>query len=164
MQLNITPKNNIHKERQRKLKNKNENKIETLENYLALALECTEGDVIVPMSRDDVTLIIRALTFLKPLTDEKAAVKNEAGNPFASTVDDMLSKDYKKRFVAEYNQTKIRYERLKAFNNRIEASMMKNVEEPKHDCPAHLLRDQQHAMGEYLHILEVRAVIEGIEL
>jgi hypothetical protein len=35
---------------------------------------------------------------------------------------------------------------------------------PVHDCPDHLLREQQAAMGEYLHILEVRAVIEGIEL
>ena len=146
------------------MKNKNENKIETLANYLALALECTEGDVIVPMSRDDVTLIIRALAFLKPVTNEKAAVKNEVGNPFASTVDDMLSKDYKKRFVAEYNQTKMRYERLKAFNNKIEAALIKGMEEPKHDCPSSVLREQQHAMGEYLHILEVRAVIEGIEL
>jgi hypothetical protein len=38
------------------------------------------------------------------------------------------------------------------------------VEIPKHDCPSELLREQQRAMGEYLHILEVRAEIEGIEL
>ena len=87
------------------------------------------------------------------------------------TVDGMLSDDYKERFKAEYQQTKIRYERLKAFNNKIEAAhrtachdSAKKVEMPAHDCPMELLREQQGIMGSYLHILEVRAIIEGIEL
>lgn len=80
------------------------------------------------------------------------------------TIEMMLSADYKVRFKAEYHQTKIRYEKLKAFNNRIEAAMLTVSEEPKHDCPYDILRDQQRVMGEYLHILEVRAVIEGVDL
>lgn len=88
------------------------------------------------------------------------------------TVDLMNSGDYKERFIAEYWQTKIRYEKLKAFNNKIEAAYRtdceqcgdRKVEMPKHDCPADLLREQQNRMGEYLHILEVRAEIEGIDL
>lgn len=82
----------------------------------------------------------------------------------------MNSDNYKERFKAEYEQTKIRYEKLKAFNTKIEAaqatelSTIKKVEMPKHDCPEYLLREQQRVMGEYLHILEVRAVIEGVEL
>ena len=89
----------------------------------------------------------------------------------------MASGDYKDRFKAEYWQTKIRYERLKAFNNKIEAANItmqcpvnvcspveSKFEMPKHDCPDHLLREQQRVMGEYLHILEVRAVIEHIDL
>ena len=84
----------------------------------------------------------------------------------------MISDDYKERLKAEYWQTKIRYERLKAFNSKIEAAIatsgflsdVRKIEMPKHDCPADLLRNQQRAMGEYLHILEVRAVIEGIDL
>lgn len=36
------------------------------------------------------------------------------------TVNGMLSEDYKERFVAEYQQTKIRYEKLKKFCDRIE--------------------------------------------
>ena len=81
------------------------------------------------------------------------------------TIEKMTSPDYKERFIAQYQQTKIRYEKLKAFNNKIEAAYLTDdVEMPKHDCPADLLRDQQRAMGEYLHILEVRAVIEGIDL
>lgn len=89
----------------------------------------------------------------------------------------MTSANYKERFVAEYFQTKIRYEKLKAYNTKIEAARRtrepdymgypaerKAVEEPRHDCPCDMLRTQQGVMGEYLHILEVRAVIEGINL
>lgn len=77
----------------------------------------------------------------------------------------MNSDSYKERFKAEYYQTKIRYEKLKAFNNKIEAAAHNDaIKEPEHDCPAYMLREQQATMGEYLHILEVRAVIEGIEL
>lgn len=91
-------------------------------------------------------------------------------NPYKKTVEGMLSADYKERFKAEYQQTKIRYEKLKAFCNRIEAAEMTahkgalGVEMPKYDCPLGLLRDQQHNMEGYLHCLEIRAVIEGIDL
>ena len=82
------------------------------------------------------------------------------------TIEKMQSADYKERFIAEYQQTKIRYEKLKAFNNKIEASDVTEgkIKAPKHDCPAFILKAQQRAMGEYLHLLEVRAVIEGIDL
>lgn len=80
------------------------------------------------------------------------------------TVEKMNSSDYKERFIAEYQQTKIRYEKLKYFNTKIEASKISKIEEPKHDCPDKLLSHQQSIMGEYLHILEVRAAIEGIDL
>ena len=80
------------------------------------------------------------------------------------TVDGMLSADYKERFAAEYQQTKIRYEKLKAFCNRIEAAAMADVAQPKHDCPLELLRTQQKYMGLYLAQLEMRAVLENVEL
>ena len=76
----------------------------------------------------------------------------------------MLSANYKDRFVAEYFQTKIRYEKLKSFCNKIEASMVTEKEPLKHDTPLGLLRNQQSAMGQYLSILEIRAEIEGIDL
>jgi hypothetical protein len=92
----------------------------------------------------------------------------------ADTLDLMNSGDYKDRFKAEYWQTKIRYERLKKFNTSIEAAertaecfmpnVIKRVDMPKHDCPSYLLKEQQNLMGQYLHILEVRAVIEGVDL
>ena len=89
----------------------------------------------------------------------------------SDTVALMRSEDYKARFMAEYFQTKIRYEKLKAFNTKIEAARRTQyygqaavVDMPKHDCPEDLLLDQQAAMGNYLHILEVRAQIEDIKL
>ena len=91
-------------------------------------------------------------------------LKKTSAQELKETVPEMLSDDYKDRFKAEYRQTKIRYERLKAFNTKIEAARETETAEPKHDCPFELLRDQQRTMGEYLHILEIRAVIEGIEL
>ena len=80
------------------------------------------------------------------------------------TVDGMLSTDYKERFVAEYQQTKIRYEKLKAFCNCVEAAAMAGTEQPKHDCPLELLRTQQKYMGLNLAQQELRAVIEDEEL
>lgn len=96
-------------------------------------------------------------------------IKPTAVQELKATVPEMLSDGYKERFKAEYEQTKIRYERLKAFNTRIEAAEItgftdKAVEAPPHDCPRDLLREQQRIMGEYLHVLEVRAVIERIAL
>ena len=84
----------------------------------------------------------------------------------ADTAAGMTSPDYKERFRAEYIQTKIRYERLKAFNTKIEAAFRTECKAPMppHDCPHDLLREQQEVMGQYLHILEVRAVIEGVDL
>ncbi len=87
---------------------------------------------------------------------------------FKDTIEMMMSEDYRERFKAEYYQTKIRYERLKKFNTKIEAAWRVGDKErmpmPLHSCPEDLLREQQRVMGEYLHILEVRAVIEGIDL
>ena len=87
------------------------------------------------------------------------------------TIEKMTSPDYKERFKAEYYQTKIRYEKLKTFNTKIEAARAVaytldkfKCPMPPHDCPDELLREQQKVMGQYLHLLEVRAEIEGIAL
>lgn len=84
----------------------------------------------------------------------------------ANTAQLMLDYNYKTRFFAEYAQTKIRYEKLKRLCDEIEAAKMlpESASEPPHDCPLELLRRQQHAMGEYLHCLELRAVIERVDL
>lgn len=91
-------------------------------------------------------------------------VKEDMNMEMMDTVQLMGSENYKKRFRAEYWQVKIRYEKLKSFCNKIEAAVITGKEPPMHDCPVTLLRNQQRAMGEYLHILELRAVIENIEM
>ena len=72
----------------------------------------------------------------------------------------MESDDYRKRFLAEYHQTKIRYEKLHRMCVKYEAGTLDFT--PK--CPIGLLKEQKKYMGLYLNRLEVRAEIEGIDL
>jgi len=76
------------------------------------------------------------------------------------TVEYMNSEDYTKRFLAEYYQTKIRYEKLHKMIIKYEAGTL-NFEP---SCSIELLKNQKRAMGEYLYNLEVRAEIEKIVL
>ena len=80
------------------------------------------------------------------------------------TVGLMTSENYKERFVAEYLQTKIRYKKLRKFCNKITASQITETDEPNHDCPLFLLEKQLSAMAEYLNLLELRAIVEQIDL
>lgn len=99
------------------------------------------------------------------ITKIKDDQKKEKNNmELKETVELMNSEDYKERFVAEYHQVKIRYEKLKNFCNKIEVEQMLGKEETKHDCPLELLREQQKYMGLYLSVLEKRALIENIVL
>ena len=95
----------------------------------------------------------------------KVKEKKEKNNmELKETVELMNSEDYKERFIAEYLQVKIRYEKLKNFCNKIEVEEMLGKEVTKHDCPLELLREQQKYMGLYLSVLEKRALIENVVL
>lgn len=81
----------------------------------------------------------------------------------------MIDPDYKKRFVAEYWQTRIRQEKLRNFCDKIEAAEImrgcgKHIPCPAHDCTLELLRKQQRLMGELCGVYQLRAIIEGIDL
>lgn len=98
----------------------------------------------------------------------------------SETVDLMNSKNYKERFVAEYWQTKIRYEALRKMNTKIDACdtiqiscdsaitpEMKDEarnDMPRHVSPLSVLRAQERIMEQYLKALELRADIELINL
>ena len=82
----------------------------------------------------------------------------------SDTIGKMLSNDPKDRMWAEYWQTKIRYRKLKAFANRIEAARLQEKPETQHSCSYDLLRKQQSIMGEYLHVLELRLAIDGLNI
>lgn len=73
--------------------------------------------------------------------------------------------DWKERLKIEYLQTKERYEKLKAYNNKLEVQQMTGKLIDNIDVQSKmLLKRQQTAMGEYLHILELRAALAEINL
>ena len=76
------------------------------------------------------------------------------------TVEGMTSADYKERFKAEYQQTKIRYDRLQELLVKYDAGKL--TFEPT--CGIDWLRKQAKYMGKYLYVLEVRAQLEEIDI
>ena len=78
----------------------------------------------------------------------------------ADTVNNMTSIDYKARFKAEYQQLKIRYEKLNLMLSKWDLHVL----DFKPTCPRMIYDIQRKAMFEYLAILEARAVIEGVVL
>ena len=83
--------------------------------------------------------------------------------------------DWKLRLIEEYNQLKERYDKLRAFNNKkgIEHILSDNTEvlsreekraRKKELYQIDLLEKQQKVMEEYLHLLEIRAGLQGIDL
>lgn len=109
----------------------------------------------------------------------KIKEKKEKNNmELKETVELMNSEDYKERFVAEYRQVKIRYEKLKNFCNKIEVETMLGKEVTKEIIGRHLyivntpinknvkdnnkvintkinnkLKVSKHKYGEYSHVL-----------
>jgi hypothetical protein len=76
------------------------------------------------------------------------------------TVNLMQSEDYKERFVAEYVQTKARYEKLHRTIVKEDAGVLSF----DLTCNVALLKEQASYMGHYLYVLEVRAEKENIML
>lgn len=81
----------------------------------------------------------------------------------------MLSEDYKDRFLAEYHQLKARCENLKNLLLVCEAAEYTKdcdpqIVKPEYESPWHLLQEQLRYMKGYLHVLEIRAIIECIDL
>ena len=81
-------------------------------------------------------------------------------NNLTDTFDLMISDDYVDRFIAEYLQTKIRYEKLRAMVVKYEAGNLDFIP----NCDIELLLNQLDAMDTYLYFLEVRAQVEDIDL
>ena len=72
----------------------------------------------------------------------------------------IISSDYKARFVGEYVELKIRYNKLHKMLIKYEAGTLGF--EPT--CDISILEDQAYHMGNYLKRLEIRAEIEKITL
>ena len=86
-------------------------------------------------------------------------VTDKTYTDLSETVDLMSSPDYKIRLVAEYIQTKIRYEKLHDLIVKYDANKLDF--EPM--CPIDILRQQKQTMGQYLYSLQVRMVMEDIK-
>lgn len=67
---------------------------------------------------------------------------------------------YVSRMIAEYHELKDKYNKLHRMLVKHEAGTL----DFELTCPIELLEHQANVMGEYLHILEVRAEIENVEL
>ena len=74
--------------------------------------------------------------------------------------------DWKERLKKEYAELKERYEKLKTYNNKLEVQryLSDRTFKAEDSYRFDLLRNQQRTMGEYLHLLELRAELEEIEL
>jgi len=68
--------------------------------------------------------------------------------------------DYKLRMVKEYNELKDKYDKLHVMLVKYDAGKLDFTP----TCPIDLLRKQASVMGQYLYILETRAVIENVDL
>ena len=67
---------------------------------------------------------------------------------------------HKARMFNEYWEVKTRYEKLHRMLIKQEAGTLNFPL----SCPVELLKEQKFHMGMYLHCLEVRAEIEGVDL
>lgn len=76
------------------------------------------------------------------------------------TIDLMQSNDFKERFLAEYQQVKIRYDKLDEMTVKYEAGTLNFTP----NCSIELLKEQKSYMGNYIRCLKIRAEIEGIDL
>ena len=76
------------------------------------------------------------------------------------TKDLMCSPDYKERFIAEYWQVKIRYEKLNAMCEKWDRGELDFTP----TCTRYIYSRQLYKMAGYLSVLEERAELEGVEL
>ena len=71
-----------------------------------------------------------------------------------------IMEDYKLRMINEYKNLEEKYNKLHKMLVKYDAGKLDFTP----TCPIDLLRKQASFMGQYLYILETRAVIEGVNL
>ena len=76
------------------------------------------------------------------------------------TIEGMISDDYKERFIAEYNQVRIRVAKLESMITKY----YKKELDFQPTTPIDVLVRQKIFMFRYMKILELRATYEGIDL
>lgn len=81
-------------------------------------------------------------------------------NALMDTAIGMCHSDYKERFKAEFNQLKIRHDRLVEICKSWDAGTLKFTP----TCPREIYDEQLKAMEAYLEVLKKRAEIEAVDL
>ena len=100
-----------------------------------------------------------ALRLTKKMSEENGLTEETEG--VCSELQDMEDPDcWRARMEREYRETKERYEKLHRIVTKYEAGVLEFT--PK--CSIDLLKQQKKHMGEYLHDLEIRGYVEGVEL
>lgn len=90
---------------------------------------------------------------LRKMQEMSAKPKGEPAVPDAPDT-------WQERMKQEYRETKERYEKLHRMVTKYEAGVLEFTP----NCSIDLLKQQKRHMGEYLHDLEIRAEIEGVNL
>ena len=84
----------------------------------------------------------------------RLAKQKEEGNGLC------VPETWQERMKREYCETKERYEKLHRMVTKLEAGVLEFTPQSSIE----LLRQQKRHMGEYLHDLEIRGYVEGVEL
>ena len=84
----------------------------------------------------------------------RLAKQKEEGNGLC------VPETWQERMKREYCETKERYEKLHRMVTKLEAGVLEFTPQSSIE----LLRQQKRHMGEYLHDLELRGYVEGVEL
>lgn len=127
-------------------------KAELIEKVLAEKLKDNididiEGDVIPKLTEEE------------KQGDNMKLIEIDMSDELQATAIDMVSDDYKERFIAEYKQVSIRVKRLETI---LDDFYKGNLSFKLTDVE--LLKRQARTMYEYIDILELRAKREGIDL
>ena len=92
--------------------------------------------------------------------DEPDEGEAEKEKPTGKNAVQDVPETWQERMQCEYRETKARYEKLHRMVTKFEAGVLEFT--PKSSIE--LLRQQKRHMGEYLHDLEIRGYVEGVEL
>ena len=92
--------------------------------------------------------------------DEPDEDEAEKEKPTGKNAVQDVPETWQERMQCEYRETKARYEKLHRMVTKFEAGVLEFT--PKSSIE--LLRQQKRHMGEYLHDLEIRGYVEGVEL
>lgn len=93
-----------------------------------------------------------------PITEDKHTEVFKADDVIVRAENKM--EDYKLRMIKEYKELKDKYDKLHVMLVKYDAGKLDFTP----TCPIDLLRKQASVMGQYLYILETRAVIENVDL